>query len=235
MALTETQKKVAALVKEGKKPSEIATILDTSTNNVYQHLRRMRDAKGGAKPKAPAKGKTAAKKTPAAAKATPAVTATTGQMKALRPLTPLQSIRARRDEINADIKVFAAERDSAVRAADKAREALDKITARHVGELGSLDAAEAALTGKPVAGTPVIEPVAPAPAPTGKAPTPPRPKTGAKAGSKPGGKNGSSATNRPKPTSEAPPPPAAPHAPPAPTPAVNTEGPLLPDAPVPVA
>ncbi len=146
MALTERQQEIVDLQKQGLKTDQIAAMLSITPNAVYQHIRRMRESKGETKPKATAKTQAAKKTGDVSATGTTSTTTTT-MLPASKPLTPLQSLRLRRDEIEADIKSAKAEAEAAARAATKADEVLAKINARHAEELGRLDAAEAALKG----------------------------------------------------------------------------------------
>lgn len=143
--LTDRQQQIKALMQEGKDPKQIAAQLKITPNAVYQQLRRMRDGRksGGSK----------AGKSPAPAKSTTATSPTTqthvlGEVKTARPVTPLQSIRNRRDEINAEIRAAQSERDAAQRALAKAEEAASKVSERYATELANLTAAEAALKGE---------------------------------------------------------------------------------------
>ncbi len=239
MALSERQQEIKALIEQGNKVSAIATQLGITPNGVYQQLRRMRESgdapatstkKTGAKTKTTAKAN-ATSNTSTGTTANVTVT-TTGQAKALRPLTPLQAIRARRDEIMSDIKGAQAEQEAAQRALVKATEAVDKLAARHSEELGRINSAEAALTGKPVAGQPTVQATV-RPAPQGKpaSATTPRPTSGARSGSKSGSENGASAASDTKAVAKASAPPAAPQAAPTPAPAPDSPSP----APVPSA
>ncbi len=175
--LTARQTEIKGLIEQGMKAPQIAQQLGISPNAVYQNIRRMKDRSGSA-PKAKTSGDTTAK---AAKPATPNIT---GQGRPTRPVTPLQSLRDRREEIKGEIKAAESERDTAQRAATKAQEAMDKLAARYADELTRLDAAEAALKGEAAPTKPQ------APARTGKpaeAATP-RPKsTGKKSGAKSNG------------------------------------------------
>lgn len=151
--LTERQQQIVDLQKEGKKAPEIATILGITPNGVYQQIRRMRDAKKTGSTKS-AKPSTKPAKPTSTGTSTGTEQFALGQAKSLRPVTPLQSIRNRRDEIKAEIRSADAEREAAQRALAKAEEAATKLTDRYASELGNLDAAEAALKGTTLAASP---------------------------------------------------------------------------------
>lgn len=179
--LTERQQQIVGLQKEGKTAPQIAEALSITTNAVYQQIRRMRG--GAAKPKAAKKSgpKSAGTKTTASSGTTGTANVTATPTPTPRPLTPLQSLRSRRDEISADIKEAQSERDAALRTYAKAQESLEKLTGRYAEELARLDAAEHALKGT----TPEPEVVAaPEPAPAAakaNGTTPPKRKTAAQA------------------------------------------------------
>jgi hypothetical protein len=215
MALTDRQKQIADMQKQGKKAPEIAAALSITTNAVYQQLRRMRNGKSAPKTNTGKKAPAPKAATPSTGSSTPSVTVT---QKPTRPLTPLQSIRGRRDEINGDIKAAAAERDSIARQLTKAQEAVDKVTQRYADELASLDGAEAALTGKPVAGATTVEPAKPQGKPASA--TTPRPKAGTRGGQ--GRKNGASAAKPAEAATTPSEPAAAAQAAPAPSPAADS-------------
>lgn len=173
MALTERQQEIVDLQKEGKKPAEIAEQLGITTNAVYQNIRRARDQKsarksGGSTSNATAE--TTATTKSAVAEALPTATP--------RPPTPLQSLRARRDEISADLKEAESERDTAAKIATRAQDNLDKLTNRYAEELKRLDAAEHALKGSVPNTTSV----------TGTATAPPAPPKSNGSASKPSGR-----------------------------------------------
>lgn len=230
MALTDRQQQISDMQKQGMKAPEIAAALSITTNAVYQQLRRMRTGTKTTSAKKTTPKKTGAKSGPksagtaaAAASGQPASTPNiTASVKPARPLTPLQSLRGRRDEISADIKAAEQERDAAKRALDKAQEAVEKVSSRHKEELDRLDQAEAALTGKPVAGPAKIEPAKTAsPKPTGKPASAATPRPKASDAKKSGSKNGGSGSNAAKapvtPPSPAAAAQAAPQAAPAPS------------------
>lgn len=165
MALTERQKQIKTLQREGKKADEIAAELGITANAVYQQLRRMKTGGGASKPAA----KTAAKAKPAAAapKAAPRARAAT-------PLTPEKALKVERDGIAAELKVTAAELESA-------RKTLEKAEAAHAAALdgkrervNQIDTAITALTGErpealagfEVHATTAAGPVSPAAEPT---------------------------------------------------------------------
>lgn len=150
MALTDRQKQIKTALQAGKKADEIANELGITTNAVYQQIRRMRNAgtsvKAGRKSGGKAGRKSAATK--------PAVTPQNraGQAAAATPeprvATPLQAIRARRSEIEADVKEADSAFKEAAREAEKRKEALDKLTEKHTEELKRLDVAEQAVKGE---------------------------------------------------------------------------------------
>ncbi len=180
--LTERQQQIVDLQKEGKKAPEIAKILGITPNGVYQQIRRMRDAKSGA---STAK---AAKPSSSTGNAPTSVENITGTIKQARAVTPLQSIRNRRDEITAEIKSVQAEQDAAARALTKATDAATKIQERYEAELSNLMAAEAALKGE---APPAKVPATPKPGKSAAASTP-RPKAAdaKKSGKSPAKSNG---------------------------------------------
>jgi DNA-binding CsgD family transcriptional regulator len=162
MALTERQQQIVDLQKQGKKAKEIGEALGISENAVYQQLRRIRkgsDANGSASSQR-ASESTARRQSGgrrgSAAPTLQAATTTGGTTSAgltptapaPKPMTPLQSVRARRDEVSADLKAAEADVQQAERALEAARKQRDKIAERLRPELAALDAAEAALQGK---------------------------------------------------------------------------------------
>lgn len=183
--LTERQQQIVGLQKEGKTAPQIAEALSITTNAVYQQIRRMRG--GAAKPKAAKKSgpKSAGTKTTASSGTTGTANVTATPTPAPRPLTPLQSLRSRRDEISADIKEAQSERDAALRTYAKAQESLEKLSGRYAEELARLDAAEHALKGTSPEPEAVAAPEpAPEPAPAAakaNGTTPPKRKTAAQA------------------------------------------------------
>lgn len=189
--LTPRQQEIKALMQDGKRVPEIAKKLKISENAVYQQLRRMRDTKPGAAPKASAAAKPkAARKAPAAPAPEPVVETV------VRESTPLQAVRARRAAIKAALQETGTAHAEAERAAKAAKEAHEKAAAKHADELKQLDAAEGALVGKKVVDGQVAKPK-PASAP--KAPTggnartkPATPASGA--GSAPSGNASSTST-----------------------------------------
>lgn len=144
MALTKRQQEIVELQKQGKKPAEIGQALNISTNAVYQQIRRMRD---GSSAKAASRPRTAK-----VAEERPSDSSSDLRV-ATRAVTPLQALRARRDEIEADIKAALAARDAAQKTLDKAQGDLDRINTRNADELKRLEAAEAALKGTTVSVT----------------------------------------------------------------------------------
>lgn len=144
--LTDRQKQVHDLIEAGKKPPEIAKKLGISTNAVYQQIRRMRGASKSGRKSGSRRVRATPRPTPPAPRPAAEVRPTA--------VTPLQSIRARRSEIDAEVKAARAGTQDAEKAAEKAREALAKTLERHKDEIKRLDGAEAALTGKPKAAAP---------------------------------------------------------------------------------
>ena len=147
MALTERQQQIQDLLEQGKSAKEIAEALGITTNGVYQQLRRMRA--GGAKA-APAKRAKTAKAKPAKAPASatakpPGVNESTAPP---RVMTPLQAIRARRDDLAAGLRDAEAAVIDAQRTLERAVAGRDKIAERITPELESLDRAERAIKGE---------------------------------------------------------------------------------------
>jgi DNA-binding CsgD family transcriptional regulator len=154
MALTERQQQIVDLQKEGKKADEIGKALGVSTNAVYQQIRRMRKDKPGRSRAAAAKSapKSAPKSSATATVSSSSVgvtesTNSSSTAAAPRTMTPLQAIRARRDEIRAALKATEQTRAEAERVLKAATEAHEKATAKHTDELAALDAAESAIKG----------------------------------------------------------------------------------------
>lgn len=139
MALTERQQQIKDRLEQGKKPDEIAKELGITTNAIYQQIRRMRA--GGAKNVGRKSGGSGRKRTapkPAAPKPTP-------QAAAPAHITPLQAVRARRDEIKHEVRDCDQAVAAAQRALDAAKAQAEKVAARHKEELKALDKAEAVL------------------------------------------------------------------------------------------
>lgn len=185
--LTERQKQVQDLVKDGKSPAEIGTALGITTNGVYQQLRRIRELTGKSKPKATTKKASGAK--PAAAKsgrssarkpaATPAATPKPAATPApaptpvAKPLTPLQAVRAQRDEVTASLKQAEQDVKNAQAVLARVEAARDKLAEKVAPQVAQLDAAEAALQGRLALPEPAETQAAPAPAASEpEAPTP---------------------------------------------------------------
>jgi hypothetical protein len=152
MELTERQKEIKGLLQDGKTAKEIASDLNISDNAVYQAIRRMRS--GGANVSTPTgragrknggtKAKRGAKRQ--AAPAAPKIPEM--DLGTIRAITPLQSVRNRRSEIQAEVREAGhavAEAEGALRAAKSTAE---RIQARFKDELKSLDQAERALAPK---------------------------------------------------------------------------------------
>ena len=162
--LTPRQQEIVDLQKQGNNAKQIAAKLGITENAVYQQLRRARKG-GAAKPKAKNAGRKSAAK-PAASQApaaTPAPAAANRQVKSEpRVMTPLQAIRARRNEVAEGLREAEAEVTAAEKALKQATEARDKIQAKVTPELTQLDNAEAALKAVQEAAP---APEAPAPAP----------------------------------------------------------------------
>lgn len=221
--LTPRQKEIKGLQKQGKNAREIAAELGITENAVYQQLRRARQVTGEAKPaaakpkaKAAAKSgrKSAAK--PAAKPAAAAAPVAAAPVKSEpRAMTPLQAIRARRDEVTKGLREAEATETAAERALKQAREAREKIAAKVAPELTQLDNAEKALkatedatASEPEATVtePPVEPVAAKPA-AKPASKPAAAKQAAKPAAKPAAAksngNGKDAAATPQPTSQA--------------------------------
>jgi transposase len=169
--LTERQQDIKNRLENGDKADKIAKDLGISTNAVYQQIRRMRNAGN-----APAKksGRQSARKLAAA----PAIQqAVLGQARAM---TPLQAIRARRDEIKAELKATESAVLDAERTLKSASEAHEKASTKRAEEIKQLDSAESALTGKPTPAQVERAAKRAASAPQKPASAPAKPKGGAK-------------------------------------------------------
>jgi DNA-binding CsgD family transcriptional regulator len=203
--LTDRQKEIKDLIEKGKKADEIGKTLGITTNAVYQQIRRMRGRSGGrsaAKPKASASksGRKSGAKPAAAAKpaATPAPTPAPAAKTEPRPMTPLQAVRARRDEVSAGLREAEAAVTAAQRTLKQAEESRDKVKAKVDPELAVLDAAEAALKGEaPKAAAKPKATTAAKPSSGAK----PAAKSGTKASGSKGGSGSAKGTSAAKPTS----------------------------------
>lgn len=159
--LTERQQEVQTLLDKGKTPNEIAKALKISPNAIYQQIRRIRKAQG--KRRSTAQRSSTARRTsgrksgssrssrsrpsrPAATPPTPQpnIANTVTQ----RPMTPLQAIRTRRSEIEAELAESGHHVQTAAKAVQVASERHDKLMTRYAAEQAQLEAAENALTGK---------------------------------------------------------------------------------------
>lgn len=173
--LTPRQQEIKSLLDAGKTPVEIAKKLKITDNAVYQQLRRMREAGKGGKAVAkrtPARKSAAkpVKKATTAAKpikpsrsrprsttrATSGNTATGTAKNVTVPspavaMTPLESVRARREAIAAELAEVRQAHEAAVKVADEAKATRETAEGAYADELNQLDAAEAALSPKPVA------------------------------------------------------------------------------------
>lgn len=150
--LTDRQREIVTLLDQGKTPREAAEALDITENAVYQHIRRIRE--GGHKVTSASnaqgsrsRGRSTARtrQAPATAPEAPA-TATPAEPRAM---TPLQAIRYRRATIEQETKAAHAQVLAAEKVLAQAREAAERVLAKHGEELDHLISAEAALTGKP--------------------------------------------------------------------------------------
>jgi transposase len=168
--LTERQQDIKNRLENGDKADKIAKDLGISTNAVYQQIRRMRNAGN-----APAKkgGRQSARKSaaPAIQQAVPSQA---------RAMTPLQAIRARRDEIKAELKATESAVLDAERTLKSASEAHEKASTKRAEEIKQLDSAESALTGKPTPAQVERAAKRAASAPQKPASAPAKPKGGAK-------------------------------------------------------
>jgi DNA-binding CsgD family transcriptional regulator len=146
--LTERQQEIKDRIEQGKTADEIGQELGITANAVYQQIRRMRQGKGTTRKAAAPKntGRKSAGTPPAKAAAAPAPVVET----VVRTQTPLQAVRARRDEIKASVKDAADALTVANTAVREAQLAYDKAWSKNEPELKVLDAAESALTGKKV-------------------------------------------------------------------------------------
>lgn len=153
--LTPRQQEIKSLLDKGKSAKQIAKSLKISENAVHQHKRRMGIT--GSKPAASSSNRRSG--SGGGSKRTRTRATGGRQSRATQPrpapapaapahVTPLQSVRHRRDEINHELRDVRAEHEQAVKAAERAAEVLAKAEARYADELKQLDAAEAALTGK---------------------------------------------------------------------------------------
>ena len=167
--LTPRQKEIKALMDQGKTPTEVAKKLKISDNGVYQQLRRMRAAGHSVGGKTATAKSTSARK-PAASKAkssgskrttsgrSSARKSTPARPRATTPpipsqpklvaMTPLDSIKARREQIDAELTETRENLDAATRAHEEAVKAHEDATSKYAAELSQLTAAEAALKGE---------------------------------------------------------------------------------------
>lgn len=210
--LTDRQKQIKRLLDQNKSAEQVAKSLKISTNAVYQQIRRMRaaghsvstpsGAGGSAGRQSARKGKSAKKgrTRPRLESSPPAprIPPTPAPAPAAKvPTTPLQSVRARRDEIQALVKEAEAGVTIAQRDLDNAKALAEKIAQRHADELKGLDKAEAALRPQQAPAKPAAKKATPkrqsAPKPAAPAPAPaPAPADDAQASS-----NGSQAAQEP--------------------------------------
>lgn len=141
--LTERQQEIKDLLDRDKTPGEIAEALGITENAVYQHLRRMREKAG-----TPRRGRGRPRATaPRRAPRTETARETTAAEP--RSMTPLQAIRARKAVLEHELRSVREDVASAERTLKSAQEVLARREAHHAEELGQLNNAEAALTGKP--------------------------------------------------------------------------------------
>lgn len=167
--LTDRQKEINGLLSKGKTPGEIAKKLKITENGVYQHMRRIRAATG-AKPKAASGSRSrssssnsrsrsrASGGSRSTAKRTTAKRTTTKRPAAARrpspvastpaPASPLDAIRARRDEIAAMLVEVRAEEKRLTDELATATAAREKAEGSVAEELTRLAQSEAILTGK---------------------------------------------------------------------------------------
>jgi hypothetical protein len=150
MALTERQQQIVGLQKQGKKAKEIGAALGITENAVYQQIRRIRERSEGGTPRTTRRQSAPKATAPAAITSPPANGNGTATPAAPAPkaFTPLQAIRARRDEITASVRELEAEVTQATKVLEKATVARDKAVEGNRVELAGLDAAEAALKGE---------------------------------------------------------------------------------------
>jgi hypothetical protein len=158
--LTPRQQEIKSLLDKGKSAKQIAKSLKISENAVHQHKRRMGITGNAAKPAATRSRSTTRRSGSGGGSQRTRTRATGGRQSRSTPrptpapaaapahVTPLQSVRHRRDEINHELRDVRTEHENAVKAAEKAAEVLAKAESRYADELKQLDAAEAALTGK---------------------------------------------------------------------------------------
>lgn len=141
MALTERQQEIVDLQKQGKSAPDIAKALGISTNAVYQQLRKAKQSGGSM-----TTGRKSAAKKPAAKPA--AQPAAAPEPKVQRIATPLQAIRAQRDEVNAGLKDAERTYAEAEKALEAAKTTLVRLQEKVAPTLAQLDAAEAAIKGE---------------------------------------------------------------------------------------
>jgi F0F1-type ATP synthase membrane subunit b/b' len=210
MALTERQQQIQDLLEQGKSAKEIAEALGITTNGVYQQLRRMRA--GGASAKPAKRGAKAKPAKSAPAKSAPAKPPGVNESTAPpRVMTPLQAIRARRDDLTAGLREAEAAVTEAQKALEKATQGRDKIAEKVAPELESLDRAERAIRGESepdVTSEPVPVPAPPAEQPKVDEPQAEQPKVDEQAPA-PAKPSNSNAKAKPKPAKQAPAKPAA--------------------------
>jgi len=155
--LTPRQAQIQKLLDQGKTPAEIAHALDVTTNNIYQHLKRMKKGTTSrAKPRK-ARSTTSGRKrasrdtfavSPAATKGIGAVLVPNMAGEMLKPHTPLQVIRDRKDEIETRVKNSAAKVAADEKTYLTSKEVHEKFVAKNKEELRRLEIAERALQGK---------------------------------------------------------------------------------------
>jgi hypothetical protein len=181
--LTPRQKEIKALLDKDFTPTEVADKLGVSSNAIYQHLRRMKKAPKASKartsPRKPGTRRAAARKRPSRAKRTtaraPALgergTAVLASGTLLKPHTPLQVIRNRKDEIEAAVKHSAAVVAEDEKGYLTSKERHETLVTKNKEELRRLDIAEQALQGKIVKPAPKRQ--RPAASTNGQPPVPP--------------------------------------------------------------
>jgi hypothetical protein len=169
--LTPKQKQVKDLLDQGKTPAEVAKTLKVNVNSIYQHIRRM-GASGATTKRAGAKRTTARKSTARKSTARKSTTRKPSTRRSAtrksttrraprrptpapapapvaeaRAMTPLQAIRHRKSEIEAQITESARRVAEAEKVYNSEKDSHAKLEANRADELKQLTAAEAALSG----------------------------------------------------------------------------------------
>jgi hypothetical protein len=139
--LTERQTEIKKLLDDMKTPGQIAVELGVTESAIYGHLRRMRE--NGHSVGSP--GKTVRRATRSRKQNTGRPTLAVGSP--VKIATPLQAIRARKEELERELRAAEKTVDDTKRAYVAAEDALVQLNERHSSELHNLTAAEDALIG----------------------------------------------------------------------------------------